>query len=260
MVNIFKSTPTDVKGIRNALLQFIKEQLQKVEGSEGGNIKGIYLYIRCKEGDRFLYESAVYADQPNRFKDEEIQRLADDYMISLPALWTFDISFTDTPPVEAVTADDIDAAIFLSTKGKPVAQAEKHAYLKVLGGEAEKDVYIITSASGVINIGRESRVQTADGFYRLNTIAFPENSKSTANRSVSRQHAHIEWNNENAAFYIYADEGGIPPMNKVKVRNTNGEIEKIQTTEIGFRLYDGCQIMIGESALLEFTGNAPEKH
>ncbi len=39
MFNLFKNRPKDIKGIRYGLLQFIKEQLQKAEGGEGGNIK-----------------------------------------------------------------------------------------------------------------------------------------------------------------------------------------------------------------------------
>ncbi len=39
-------------------------------------------------------------------------------------------------------------------------------------GEAEKEEYTITSAGGKINIGREAKVKTADGFYRKNSIAF----------------------------------------------------------------------------------------
>jgi hypothetical protein len=127
-----------------------------------------------------------------------------------------------------------------------------------LVGEAEKEVYSISSLRGKINIGREKRAQTADGFMRENHIAFPDNSKDESNRSVSRQHAHIEWDPENAAFYLYADEGGIPPSNKMKVRAEGGMPVKLQTTEIGHRLQEGDQIILGESALLEFRSSPVE--
>lgn len=125
-----------------------------------------------------------------------------------------------------------------------------------MNGEAEKDVYPISSTSGKINIGRERKVHTADGFFRENYIAFPDSSKNESNRSVSRQHAHIEWNSEHGAFYLFADEGGIPPHNKMKVRMENGLPVKLQTTEVGHRLHEGDQIILGESALLEFTISA----
>ncbi len=41
----------------------------------------------------------------------------------------------------------------------------------------------------------------------------------------------------------------------MKVRDAEGNIIKIQTTEIGHHLDEGDQIMLGESAVLEFTYN-----
>ncbi len=56
MFNFFKSgaaeRPTDVKGVRYALLQFIKQELQKVEGGEGANIKGLCLYINADAAEQ----------------------------------------------------------------------------------------------------------------------------------------------------------------------------------------------------------------
>jgi hypothetical protein len=37
--------PVDVKGLRDAILRFIKEALQKVEGGEGRHIKELLLYL-----------------------------------------------------------------------------------------------------------------------------------------------------------------------------------------------------------------------
>lgn len=258
MFDLFKSRPTDIKGIRSSLLQFIKEQLQKAEGGEGANIRGLCLYITCSNDQKHLYESAVYADEENRFKEEEVQKIADDYAIALPNNWTFEIEFTHSTPQEALKAPDIDAALFISTKKKPKAFHDLTAYIRVLNGEAEKMVYEISSKSGKINIGRERKVQTADGFYRENDIAFPDKSADESNRSVSRQHAHIIWDADNAAFYLFADEGGIPPQNKTKVRAEGGAPVKLQTTQIGHRLHEGDQVILGESALLEFTNSADD--
>ena len=256
MFDFFKSKPNDIKSIRASLLQFIKEQFQKAEGGEGSNIKGLCLYITCGEENKHLYEGAVYADEEDRFKEEEVQKIADDYAIGLPETWTFEIEFVDEAPPEALKATDIDAALFISTKKKPKVLHDATAYIRVLNGEAEKELYTITSKSGKINIGRERKVHTADGFYRENAIAFPDTSADESNRSVSRQHAHIEWDRDMAAFYLYADEGGIPPHNKMKVRTTGGVPVKLQTTEIGHRLQEGDQIILGESALLEFRSSA----
>lgn len=258
MFDFFKGRPRDIKGIRNALLQFIKDQLQKAEGGEGSNIRGLYLYITCRPEDKHLYEAAIYADEQNRFKDDEVQKIADDYAISLPANWTLQSSFVDSAPSEAIKSAGVDVSLFISTKRKPKIHAASTATILILHGEAEKSEYNITSTTGKINIGREKKVQTAEGFYRENYIAFPGNSKHESNRSVSREHAHIEWDVEAGAFYIFADQGGIPPHNKMKVRTKEGTPIKLQTTQIGHRLQAGDQIVLGESAAFEFRDPEPQ--
>jgi hypothetical protein len=249
--------PKDIKAIRSSLLQFIKEQLQKAEGGEGSNIKGLCLYITCTDEEKHLYEAAVYADDENRFKTEEVQRIADDFAIDLPQNWTLEIVFEKAPP-EAIEASNVDAALFISTRKKPTVHKDATAYIRVLNGEAEKEVYTLTSATAKINIGRERKVQTADGYFRENKIAFPDTSSSDSNRSVSRQHAHVEWDNESGSFVLFADEGGVPPHNKVKIRTAEGQQVKLQTMEFGHQLQEGDQIMLGESAVLEFTYNSEE--
>jgi hypothetical protein len=252
MLNIFNNRPADVKGIRSALLQFIKEQLQKNEGGEGGIIKTIQLYITCSDAERHVYESAVYEGISERFKNEEVQRIADDFAIALPSDWKLDIQYAEAP-LNAIKASNIDVAMVVITNRTQVKQKTAVAYIKVLNGDTPQPVYIIRSDSGKINIGREEKVQAADGFFRKNYIAFKTDSSNASNKSISRQHAHIEWDAETGSFYLYADEGGIPPHNKMKVRSEGGEPWKLQTTEIGYRLQEGDQVILGESAVIEFT-------
>jgi len=256
MFDLFKNRPTDVKGIRNALLQFIKEQLQKTEGGEGSNITGLYLFIYCIDEERHLYESAVFYDVPDKFKNEEVQKIADDYAIALPSSWTMEISFKTDIPAEAIRSRNIDVALQISTFRSPVLHKEATAYINVLNGEAEKGRYSINSSRGKINIGRGASVQTSDGFFRKNFIVFLDSATNEKNRAVSRQHAHIEWDPSVGAFFLFADEGGVPPDNKIKVRATGGNPVKLMTTQIGHRLQDGDQVILGESAVLEFTFSA----
>lgn len=255
MLDLFKkndeNATQDVKTIRHQVLQFIKDQLKKWEGGEGNNIKGIQIFIAPAESEKAVYEGAVYYEDPEQLK-EEVQRIADDYSIALPSTWTLDILFTDELPKEATKASQLDLAIYVSTKKQPQLHKATTAYIKVLAGEAEEPQYTITPESGKICIGREKKVQTGDGFMRENTIAFP-GSKNESNKYVSRQHAHIEWNKETGNFYLFADEGGLPPRNKVKVRPAIGGLIKLQTTQVGHPLEEGDQILLGESALLQFT-------
>ena len=252
----------DVKTVRDSLLRLIKEQLRKVEGGEGANIKELFLFIACPDEEKHIYESAVYFEEENRFKNEEVQKVADDFAIELPANWIMEISFVDTLPPDAIKVPGLDAALFIQTRKRSI-QKTATARIRVLNGEAEKEEYTISSTGGKITIGREKKVQTSDGFFRINTIAFPADSSHEGNRFISRQHAHIEWDNESGSFLLFADEGGIPPRNKVKVKSAGGTPVKLQTMEIGYQLKDGDQIILGETALLEFIyeeGNQNTKY
>lgn len=251
--------PQDVKAIRSTILQFIKEQLQKAEGGEGKNIRGLSLYFSCSEEEKHLYEAAVFADEENRFKEDEVQRIADDYAISLPADWTLEFCFQEALPADAIRIPTVDAALFIATRKKRGATKDVTAYIVVLNGEAEKPFYTLTPEKPRLNIGREKKVQTSEGYYRQNDIAFPNSSSHESNRSISRQHAHIEWNPETGSFYLFADEGGVPPQNKVKVRTGDGTQVKLQTMEVGHKLQEGDQAIIGESAVIEFTYVQPEE-
>ncbi|MFD0751830.1 FHA domain-containing protein [Mucilaginibacter calamicampi] len=256
VLNFFKSEaeerPADVKGVRHALLLFVKQQLQKAEGGEGGNIKGVCLYVTSNDAERHVYEAAVYADEPQKLKDE-IQRIADDYAVELPTNWSLDVSFDDKVPEEATAAPNIDVAFFVKTDKHFIKQTAT-AYIRALSGETLEAEYTLQSDSSKINIGRDKKAQSDEGYFRTNHIAFPSDSASKENKFISRQHAHIEWNNDAGRFMIFADEGGVPPRNKVKVRSESSEqITKLHATHIGHQLQEGDQIILGESAVLEFS-------
>ena len=255
MFDIFKKAadgPLDVKGIRDAFLRFIKEELQKLEGGEGRHIKGLQLFIACPEVEKHLYESAVYFEESSLFKNE-VQKIADDFAIDLPNSWILEITFVDTFPPEAMQITGLDASLFIQTP-KHSLKKSSTAYIRILSSEAEKEQYTLTSESGKITIGREKKVQVEGGFFRINTIAFPSESTNDCNKFISRQHAHIEWNEDTNCFMLFADEGGIPPGNKLKVRSARDENQiRLNSMQIGHRLGEGDQIILGESAILQFS-------
>jgi hypothetical protein len=244
--------PADVKTVRYALVQFIKEQLRKAEGGEGGNIRSLHLFMNPAKEEKHVYEAAIYYNEEDRFKNE-VQKIADDFAISLPEHWDMHISFEDELPQQASRISGLDAALFISTTQKPLNTKFPDACITVLNGEAEQEQYIISPGKKKVYIGRDKKVRTADGFFRENTIVFKADSQHEGNKYVSRQHAHIEWNSEDGSFYLYADEGGIPPSNKIKIKLADGSPVKLQNTKVGHRLQEGEQILLGESALLQFN-------
>lgn len=252
MFDFLKNKQTgDIKALRNSIVQFVKEQLQKWEGGEGGNIIGLVLYFGCAENEKHLYESAIYFHEPNRFKEDEIQKIADDFAIHLPTAWTLDFVFSTQYPAESIKAKGLDIALVIATPKKQKSATYHTAFIKVIAGKAEHQHYKMVPSKSKINIGREKSVQIAEGFYRENAIAFVGN-ENASNRSVSRQHAHIEWDVQKNGFYLFADEGGIPPYNKMKVKTSDGQIIRLQSVDIGHKLQSGDQIILGDSAVIEF--------
>lgn len=257
MFNLFNKRnpepPQDVKAIRELLLAGIKQELQKLEGGEGKHIKGLVLFIACTPAEKYKYESAVFFEDEERFKSE-IQRIADDFAIDLPEKWTMQTNFIEELPVDAIKLNGINAALYIRTPEHVVVTCAKTAYIRPLNGESEKKLYKITDTDGKINIGREHKVQVSDGFFRINHIAFPDASSDEANKFISRQHAHIEWDADTGAFLLFADEGGIPPRNKVKIRSVaDHNPVKLNVAELGHILQEGDQIILGELAVLEFS-------
>jgi hypothetical protein len=259
MFNLFKknddNAPKDVKAVRDTLLRFIKDELQKAEGGEGSNIKGIHVFLLNNPAEKHIYDSVVYTAEPARFKDE-IQRIADDFALGLPDDWDLEIIYEDALPMDTLKVPDVNASIFIRTKDQAI-QKTGSAYIRVLSGEAEQQEYHITSEVSKYNIGREKKAQVSDGFFRHNHIAFPGNSANESNKYISRQHAHIEWSNEQGCFILFADEGGVPPQNKVKIKPANRDnLIKLNAVQIGHQLQEGDQIILGESAVIEFSYKA----
>jgi len=263
MFDLFKKNenkgPKDVKAVRDTLLRFIKEEFQRAEGGEGRNIKGVNIFFACNAGEKHIYEAAVYMGEKDRFK-EEIQRIADDYALDIPEGWETEIEFRDDYPPEAIQLDSLNAAIFIRTRENTL-QRSAIAYLRVLNGVAENTEYKINSTDGKIAIGRGKKVQVEDGFFRLNHIAFDAESEDESNKFVSRQHAHIEWSSDNGCFMLFADDGGVPPRNKIKIRSALSEnLVKLHSVSIGHKLVEGDQVILGESAVLEFSYHTEENN
>lgn len=246
--------PWDVKSLREAILRFIKESLQKIEGGEGGHIKELKLFIVADAEDKPIYEGAVYVHDKTLFKNE-VQKIADDFDINLPPDWTLDVEFTEELPAEAKRIPDLDAAFIMNTR-KQVAHnaASFTAYLRILSGEAEKEEYLIKATDPKLYIGRDKKSVTENGSFRLNQFVFPGESRDESNKYISRQHAHIEWDGESERFMIFADEGGVPPRNKTKIHiAADGKMIKLNSTQIGHPLSEGDQVILGESAVFLYT-------
>jgi hypothetical protein len=262
-----KSNKLDAKGIRDAVLQFIKEELQQLDGGEGTYLQTISVFVAPTEEEKFLYEAALYNGDTERLQDD-IQRIADNFALDLPKDWQLTLQFEEELPAGLLRTNEIKAGLQLKMSAPPVIAASGKAgqgtaaaaptvaaALKVLKGKAEQDEYLLkVGESRRVNIGREAQIQANDGSMRVNHIAFPEDPAYESNKYISRQHAHIEWDTASASFKLFADEGGVPPGNKTKIRAAKDEsVSKLNSALIGYPLNDGDQIILGDAAVLQFS-------
>lgn len=250
--------PLDAKGLREAILQFIKEELQKLDGGEGAAMAGLQLFVSAAAEERFLYDTALYSDDAEKLQ-EEIQRTADNFALSLPEDWKLTVDFVAELPVGSVQKAEMKVALLMKKKTKAAATSSAvpvEGMLQILKGDAEESSYILKPVSGRINIGRGKNVASNDGAIRINQIAFPEDPASEFNKYISRQHAHIEWDEPSGFYKLFADEGGVPPGNKTKIKNLRDEsTHKLNSTVIGYPLHPGDQIILADIAVLKFTIN-----
>jgi hypothetical protein len=242
----------DVKEIRTHLLQFLKTELQKYEGGEAQFFETIQLFLAPNADNFSLYQTAAYCDDERALK-KEIQRLADNYNIELPEQWQLTVTYVDELPANASVADSLPAAVQILSRKKVTKTAviSRSALLKVLRGTGEKAEYNVSADMHCINIGRGSTAIMSSGFIRNNDIILTEEAEGP-NRYVSGRHAHIEWSEKHNAFLLFADEGGLPPVNKTKVKSANGTVIKLHTSAVPHLLHDRDEILLGDQVLLQF--------
>lgn len=242
---------SDPKQLRAIILDFVKSEILLLEGGEGRHLHLLKLFLFPAAADRFLYEAAVQSADPSVFR-EEIQRIAENYAVDLPLNWQLEVHFTTDLPGGSKKSPLMPVSLeFGSITVPEILQTEK-AVLKILAGKAVQESYIILPGSR-INLGREERVQLRDNSIRINDIAFPAELHE-GNKYVSRQHAHLEWDEPSQTFRLFADEGGVPPGNKTKIRSSTDEsLHKLNSVQVGYTLKPGDQVILGDQIVISFN-------
>ncbi|RYY40464.1 MAG: FHA domain-containing protein [Chitinophagaceae bacterium] len=254
-----RNDTSDAKSIREDLLYALRTRLASFQGNEARGLRNIIIYLAPPAEQRSLFEAALLVHEPGRFR-EELLRVAQDYDVALPEGWELKTEFVEILPEEAGRLEGMPVALLLHSGQRP-GPAVRSARIRVLVGDTGGEEYPLTSGGDRVNIGREGKVQLPDGFVRINAIAFHGDSKAEANRFVSRQHAHISYDASLGQFVLFADAGGLPPHNKTKVKSLGAETAvKLQSAEVPHLLRNGDQIMLGNTALLEFITDQPAAH
>ena len=235
--------PPEVAEIRFALLDEVRKKSYRSGGKRVFPYNSVRIHVRGVEDSR----TALFkADFFKKYFLEEIRRSLAKAECKYPEDIEVDVSVTSEFP----GPDGLWLWIETETeKRAPRLPVRRSARLTVLEGKANRCELPLTKAR--INIGRTVTVYRNEGLSRRNDLAFTE--ETDVNRTVSREHAHIEYNEAAAEYRIFND--------RWYKRNDKGEgscgiwivrdglSREVHRNERGTRLRSGDEIHLGKAVL-----------
>lgn len=265
--NIIPPAPLKRKEICRFIIQSLHPYSDEPE-IFGAGLKLFLLYKTPEELE--LLRVALYANTPNKFKDEELQRELANSFIKLISNWKFEYEFClDTLPNCRFSSEKFGLDFIENTKIEPIKKESYIAKIVVLDGQTSQKEYILDfKDKQEFRIGRGYNPRLASGRTRLNDIVFlPQDDTKfeVANQqsglTVSRNHATIKFNAEQQKYFLFVDEGGLPQNNnRTKILRENNSSVKLQVLGMPYELTIADEIELGDGALLSFQkANLPEK-
>jgi pSer/pThr/pTyr-binding forkhead associated (FHA) protein len=249
--------PAPVK--REEIIRFIIHSMRAYVNETNTGVKGFRLYLLCKNNEEeILANIAVYADNPDLFKNELQRKLSDNY-ITPDANWSFEYNIVhdqlpDCRHQQGALGLDI-------IKRGQVTGNFTTAVITTLTGQTELGEYLLDPAKKQkFTIGRGKHPNLSSGAMHTNDIAFTSKEepgfdavKGAPNLSVSRNHAVIVFNTQYKKYMVAADKGGTPDSgNKTKLFTEDGKITRLDIAGAMHQLNDGDQIELGGNAKLLF--------
>jgi hypothetical protein len=126
------------------------------------------------------------------------------------------------------------------------AALRKPARLTVRTGNANVPELAIEKSR--LHIGREVDVYRNGGIHRRNDLAFVEDSE--ANQSVSREHAHIDYDKKTGEYRLYNDRSYAPGADCGTRIVRDGVSREVPRDTRGTRLESGDEIHLGRAVLI----------
>jgi FHA domain len=164
----------------------------------------------------------------------------EDQRVELPSRLAVQVELVpELPPGVAARGFDVH---YGSTPNPP-SEGVMEVRLTVISGSAEQQELCLKKKR--INLGRLVEVIDADGrFLRKNDVAFRDDAPAP-NPSVSRAHAHIEFDPENAVFRLFDDRSA----HGTTVIRDGSVIPVPQGPSKGVALQQGDEIVLGQAHL-----------
>lgn len=181
-----------------------------------------------------------------------------DYGITLPDTYLFNWEISATPPdwPDALVRGPYMLLLVKQGQSAVPKSAAVALRLEALNGQLHQTHYTLEPTDNQFyTIGRGVRPRLESGEYRLNTIAFVDaaeadfdSGEGEPNKMVSRNHARIVV--KPTGLWLYAEEGGIPPKNKLKVHTAQGSLIRLYDLRVSHLLAPSDQIELGDGVTL----------
>jgi hypothetical protein len=197
------SSPDQTREPIEVRLAIVEEVLSRVDALPRGRLSFSYSQVKVRvlvhnpERRRSYELLFVEADPLTR----DIKSRFEERKVEFPARLKVDVELVDSlPPDVSERGFDLSYSNLPST---PLSQNTVPIRLTVLAGNADSADY--SFAKRRINIGRLAEVLDADmRTVRRNDLPFKDDS-TTENSTVSRAHAHIEFDPDTSRFRIFDD-------------------------------------------------------
>jgi len=235
--------PPEVAEIRFALLDEIRKKSYRSGGKRVFPYNFVRINVRGVEDSR----SGIFkGDFFKRYFEQEIRRSLLKAECKYPEDLEVDVDVTSdlAKPGEQWLWIETEAQ-----KRRPRVPVRRAARLMVLEGKANRAELSLDRLR--TNIGRTVDVYRSEGLSRRNDLAFTEETE--INRTVSREHAHIQYDRTAGDYRIYNDrwykrnEKGEGSCGLWIVRD--GLSQEVHRNARGTRLQPGDEIHLGKAVI-----------
>jgi hypothetical protein len=235
-----KEDTAELAEIRIAVLDDVRSKIQLVAGRKMFPYNRVRICFRKgAEGKLALANGEFFA----RYFDGEIRS----------ALSKAGCAFPEDLEVEIRAAESESGRVLWveaeSHSAPDLSQAHRRAKLVVLKGKANKSEFVLNKPR--VNLGRTADTYRSEGISRRNDLVFAENDE--VGRSVSREHAHILYDEKTGEYRLFNDRwykpGERPGGNCHLYLIRDGMSQPVHRNPRGVRLQPGDEIHLGKAVL-----------
>ena len=238
-----RQEPPEIAEIRFALLDEVRKKSYRSGGKRVFPYNFVRINVRGVEDSR---SSLFKADFFKRYFEQEIRKSLVKAECKYPEDLEVDVEVTSEFPEPGGLWLWIEAE---AQKRKPRMPLRRAARLNVVEGKANRAELSLDKLR--TNIGRTVDVYRSEGLSRRNDLAFTEETE--INRTVSREHAHVEYDQASGDYRIFNDrwykrnEKGEGSCGLWIVRD--GMSQEVHRNTRGTRLRPGDEIHLGKAVI-----------